>query len=349
MEKPMTFKNSNSKRSAKFQTAIGSLSIFATLLSAPTAIAGSEIRNGGYGVTINGQLVSLDLAEAGVHSHQSLHIGKSTLSNQSLSIIERIVDDVFVGDLAQSDQMAQLIAGKLALINDMSAQINSNFDAEKMIENADRYEWVAHKEQSCLDVRDEANDRFSQRTQLAYREENYIRFCSDAFRLDQQNMSALIIHEMIYASLSVKSKTKELVGALYSPKSLLSNADDIAWYKELIQELTTHKNEFLSKKISRNEAIKLNKGCFRNSIGVCTWEVTEVNYDEFLALDTVRVITRSASGASIISEFKCSSDGVCKNKTFGGKVLRYFSIINADNVDFYTASKIVENLVRIIN
>lgn len=173
-------------------------------------LSGSETRNGGYGVVIEGKLVSLDLAMRNVHASPYV----STESDALLNSDETELLHYLLGDIA-SEPVRLIVIKKLAQLRQRLGSIGVALPTMFLIDNMTQLTWVRHAHLPCEDVRDDDNP-YPNKVQLAYRFHATIRFCRDFDYLDQGNQAALIVHEIVYAALKEKSVLLDLVGYLFS-------------------------------------------------------------------------------------------------------------------------------------
>lgn len=194
---------------------------------------GGETQNGGYGVKISNRVVSLDLYLRGSHLDPYLSSEQNiSLNEENQDIVRTALKEV------ASDGVTHTVLKKLSLLKEVTTQLKLGLNWEFMIRNMTDFKWILLPEASCLDVQDD-NSPFEHKIQLAYREDRWIRFCKEYQEIDDTNKSALIMHEIVYASLKQKSRTRELVGLLYNQgiKNLESVRQEL---RDLSQHLVAH-------------------------------------------------------------------------------------------------------------
>jgi ankyrin repeat protein len=170
-----------------------------------------ETRNGGYGVLVNGRLVSLDLAMRNVHEQPYLSLDTPF----RLSTEEQEAINYHLTGIA-ANEVINVVAAKLAELRGRLNEVGVYFPVGFLMDTMADYTWVQHGHLACLDVRDDDNP-YPDKKQVAYRYQNTIRFCKDFAYLDSGNQAAVIMHEIIYAALAKKSVLIEMVGYLFSP------------------------------------------------------------------------------------------------------------------------------------
>lgn len=165
----------------------------AVLLWSGIALGGGQVRSGGYGVVIDGNLHALDLAIRGVHLDPYVSDGSRAVLSQDL----RDILDYHLNRVILPSGL-ELVAKKLAELDQRSKQLGLNYKVEGMIVNMDRYRWINLSNLSCLNVGDD-DTPFPNKVQLAFREGMWVKFCRDFNRLPAVDQAALVLHEIIYA------------------------------------------------------------------------------------------------------------------------------------------------------
>lgn len=169
-----------------------------------------ETRNGGYGVLVNGRLVSLDLAMRNVHENPYL----STSTPHRISAAEEQIVRYHLAEIVSSE-VQEIVIAKLAELKANLQGIKTFLPVGHLIENMSAFTWVQHAHLPCLDVQDDDNP-YPNKKQVAYRYQNTIRFCQDFGYLDAGNQAAVVMHEIVYAALTNKSTLLEFVGYVFS-------------------------------------------------------------------------------------------------------------------------------------
>lgn len=180
-------------------------------VSNESEIKGGETQNGGYGLLLpDGRTVSLDLYLRGSHNDTYLTSTEATLITTS----ERAILSRNLSKLT-SPAVVEQVARKLSELRRRVTEMNMLFAVDYAISNINQYTWLRLDSSPCLDVHDERSP-IPNKIQLAYREARWVRLCRDFGKLDEANQAALLVHEILYASLKQKSWVVELTGFLFS-------------------------------------------------------------------------------------------------------------------------------------
>ncbi len=172
---------------------------------------GGETQNGGYGVKIGDRIFSLDLVLRGVHENPYLSESiQKTLNPDEEALITKAFESVV------DRNVIEIIVDKLSDFRQRTGELGIAYPVRHFLDTIEAHYWLRVPSLDCLDVKDDASP-IAEKVQVAYREQMWVRLCKGFSSLDDGNQAALLIHEIIYASLKTKSLTTELVGLLFSP------------------------------------------------------------------------------------------------------------------------------------
>lgn len=231
---------------------------------------GGETQNGGYGVKVGDKIDSLDLVLRGIQDHP--YLSETTVSRLTESEIASVRDTL--GPVAGND-VIEIVLSKLSEIRSRTQELRIAYPVRHLTNTVQAYSWIMLPTLKCQDVEDDSSP-VAGKVQVAYREKVWIRLCKDFFKLDAANQAALLTHELIYASMSNKSVTVDLVGYLFSPTFRDFTASGQAEFKYLMAQLIENSTPFPQESFFVQSTASQTLGndlCFGTQAGVDSTEV----------------------------------------------------------------------------
>jgi hypothetical protein len=207
------------------------ISLMFVLSSAGLVRAESRVGNGGYGVRIGTTIYALDLAARGVHHDPYLSTGVADrLPAEQQAIVDQQLARI------TSPEVIGIVSTKLAELQRRigEAQIRY-YDVGRLVRAMGNYRWINVVDLPCQDVGDD-DSPFPNKVQLAYRQGDWIRFCSDFNELATADQAAIVFHEIVYGfHTEAQPHVSELTGFVFSRDFQAFTPRDA---RELIETLT---------------------------------------------------------------------------------------------------------------
>jgi len=220
-------------------------------------------------------------------------------------------------------ELLKILTNQFAEMKGTLLRLGSDYPIDEVIVYGSHYQWISQNI-PCLNIHDESSTRFPELTQLAYRTNDYIRFCKDADTLDDANYAALIMHEIIYAAQTEKSRTKELVALPFSNMKF-----DLEGSREYILELTQAMEKVLKpavlRRVNPKAVLGIEPGVYcATGESVCSTTILDVEFDDDGNLKRFKI---KHADLPTSSDFECNGTNICREEIIPKRLYNEIEIL----------------------